>query len=356
MQNIIKQLNKLNKIQPSTQWKERTKKEFLARIASEERPSKFNRWAEFLYLTKSFFSGFNSFAKEPIGVLIMVFLLVGCGGVIKAKADSSMPGDLFYSLKRGSEKLQIALAVNQERKSDLRLEIINERIQELNNAVSINQDDRIKAALENFHRDFIPAEDDISPKMAKNIEDKTDDFHAVLNKTERRLAKKGTKTDIKKAIEAVDKVNFNALEIMAADNSNEEVAEKVGVKIDKAVKKAEEKGETGEEALVKLEEAKESLADNRLVAALIMVKESEEILENENNAAEDSEIAIDDCFDGICEVSATSSEEEILENENEILEDEVATTTGKVLGEEVAAEEEFATTTDEVATTTEKIE
>lgn len=352
MQNLIKQLNKLNKIQPSTQWKERTKKELLARIASEEHPLKFNRWAEFLYLTKSFFSGLGSLTREPIGVLIMVFLLVGCGGVMKVKADSSMPGDLFYSLKRGSEKLQIALVVNQEKKSDLRLEIINKRIQELNNAVSINQDDGIKAALENFHKDFIPAEENISPKIAKNIEDKTDDFQSILNKTEKKLAKKGTRTEIKKAIEAVDKINFNALEVMATDDSNEEVAEKVGVKIDEAVKKAEEKGEIGEEALVKLEEAKENLADNRLVAALIMVKESNEILDNNVENP-------DDCVDGICEIEideiSTTTDEIMIEDEILELDEEIATTTGKVLGEATTTEEIIDEIIDEIATTTDEI-
>ena len=354
MQNLIKQLNKLDKIQPSTQWKEKTKKELLARIANEESPIRFNRWAEFLYLTKSFFSDIHSFAREPIGTLIIVFLLVGGGGVMKVKADSSMPGDFLYALKRGSEKLQVALVVNQEKKSDLRLEIIDKRIQELNNAVSIERGDRIKLALENFHKDFTPVEENISPEHAKKIEDKTDDFHAVLNKTEKRLAKKGTRTDIKKAIAAVDKANFSALEVMAADSADKEVAEKVGVKIEQAVQKAEEKGELGEEALVKLEEAKENLADNRLVAALIMVKESEEILDSEDSAA-DNDIAEDDgCLDGICEITAATSSEIKVIKEDEG--DEVATTTGKVLGEEAAAtttEEEVATT---AATTTDEIE
>ncbi|MCK5459673.1 hypothetical protein KAI52_00995 [Candidatus Parcubacteria bacterium] len=348
MKNLIKQLNKLDKIQPSTQWKERTKKELLARIANEESPIKFNRWAEFLYLTKSFFSDIHSFAREPIGTLIIVFLLVGGGGVMKVKADSSMPGDFFYALKRGSEKLQIALVVNQEKKSDLRLEIIDKRIQELNNAVSVERDDRIKLALENFHKDFTTVEENISPEHAKKIEDKTDDFQVILNKTEKKLAKKGAKTDIKKAIAVVDKVNFSALEVMAADSADKEVAEKVGVKIEQAVQKAEEKGEIGEEALVKLDEAKESLADNRLVAALIMVKESAEILDSEDS---DSDSDITDCLGEICEIMATTS------SETEIIKEDAATTTGKVLGEEVVAEEEVATTTvEDIATTTEEIE
>ncbi|MEA2065349.1 MAG: DUF5667 domain-containing protein, partial [Patescibacteria group bacterium] len=333
MQNIIKQLNKLDKIQPSTQWKEKTKKELLARIANEESPRRFNRWAEFLYLTKSFFSDMASFAREPIGTLIIVFLLVCGGGVMKVKADSSMPGDFLYSLKRGSEKLQIALVVDQGKKSDLRLEMIDKRIQELNNAVSIERDDRIKLALENFHKDFTHVEKNVNPEAAKNIEDKTDDFHTVLNKTEKKLAKRGARTDIKKAIEVVDKANFSALEIMAADGEDAEVAEKVGVKIDKAVQKAEEKGESGEEALAKLEDAKENLAGNRLVAALIMVKESEDILDDniENT---------DDCEGDVCEIeidkAATTTDKTVITTEEE-LEQKATTTDGKVLREEVKA-------------------
>ncbi len=290
---LLQQLKSLNKIQPSTKWKETAREDILAQIVSEDSPRRLGKGAEFFYFLK--FSGgiFHDFIMRPAGTFILVLFLVLGGGVLKVKADSSLPGDWLYSLKRGGEKAQIALVFDENKKSELRLEMIEKRVKELNK-IALKENDnqeRIKKALENFHKDFVPIKENLSLaqkdsgnalKIAQKIEDKTSEMHFILNKTQNKVKNSTNKQDIKKVIDEVSKANLNALEIIVKKNDlqkKEEISQKIDEKIAEVSKEVVETGD--KEALIKLKEAKENLANMEFVAALQKVKESKEILNQE---------------------------------------------------------------------------
>ena len=347
MKDLTKQLKSLYKIQPSTEWKVLARKEILAKIVSENSPYKANRWAEFLYCIRFSTGFFHDFIVKPVGTMILALLLVSGGGILKVKADSSLPGDLLYALKRSGEKAQMVLVFNKDKKSELQLALVDERVKELNMILSKDdiRDKEIKQAFDNFHKDFTPVKENLAladnSDIAKKVEDKTNDFEFVLSKTQVKIVKNSRKNDINKVIAEINKVNFSALEVMAVEsdsNNNDAIAEKISNKIGEASEKAQD-SDVSEEILAKLDEAKEELSNCNFVMALQRIKESTEILNKIEETADqddkqttediDSASTTMDILEGDDTENATSSDK--LDIDLQIDEIEETTTTDSIL-------------------------
>lgn len=69
--------------------------------------------------------------KSPAVVLVGIMFFLLMGGVAKVKADSALPGDVFYSMKLGfNEKIKEAFAFSDEAKLNLYIELSEVRLQE----------------------------------------------------------------------------------------------------------------------------------------------------------------------------------------------------------------------------------
>lgn len=309
MKDLATQLKELNKIQPSTQWKDSSKQAILAKI-SESSPKKMSLLAEFLYFAKLSGNLFQSFVMKPVGTMALVAVLVLGGGVLKVTADNSLPGDLLYSLKTGGEKMQVALIFNEEKRVQARLKIINERINEINTIIANKEKDqeaKTIMALNNFHRDFLPVQEDLvsvsgsteAIRIARSVEDKTNEFGFILNKTQDKTGDLA-QSDIKKAIDDVNRANFRALEVLVVGGDDDsQIAKKIDTKIFEA-----EGSTTNGEALAKLDEARLELENLNFVVALQKIKESSQLVEDENNATS-SEDVIDEA--GVVKGESTST-------------------------------------------------
>ncbi len=303
----------LKKIQPSSEWKDFARQDILARISfsSENSPLEQNRWAEFSYLGRSYWQMAQNFFRQPIGTLLLVLLLVAGGGVLKVKTDSSLPGDWLYPLKRGTEKLQVALIFNPRQKSIVRLELADRRIQELNEVISSEEADpyRIKEAIDNFRADFTPLNQELAFSQASNlflvekVENKTQEFQQVLS----QVSQKGNPTvkkDAQKALQEVKQVKEKALVALKKDH-----------KQTSAVEEKEEKKEHLEKALAKLNKAQQALQEKNYYAALQNVRATDALLKmlscsstNATSSATSSKEAIKKVIkDRSCQASSTAS-------------------------------------------------
>ncbi len=296
MKDFTKQLNSLKEIQPSTKWKDSAREDILAQIMCEDSPQKLGLLVEFLYFIR--FSGrfFNDFIAKPVGTLALVLVLVFGGGVIKVKADSSLPGDLFYSLKRSGEKVHIAFMFDEEKKSDLRLSLMSERVRELNEVIykkDLEQSDKIKKAFENFHKDFTPVRESIASiddnsenrlSVAQKVEDKTSELSFILSNVKNKIEDEMA-GEVVMAINNVNMVNLGALEVIAGDtesNKSDVMARKIDNKIDEVVNMISDT-DASNEVFAKLDEAKEELVVGNFVAALQKVRESNEMISSDND-------------------------------------------------------------------------
>lgn len=355
MKDLTKQLKSLYKIQPSPEWKVLARKEILATIESENSPYKANRWAEFLYYFKFSTGFFNNFMAKPIGTFILALLLVLGGGILKVKADSSLPGDLLYALKRGGEKARMVFVFNKNEKSDLQLALVDERVKELNMILSKDdiRDKEIKQAFDNFHKDFIPVKENLSlannSEIAKKVEDKTNDFKFILSKTQKNVPE-NSKKDVKNVIAEINKVNLKALQVMAVGNNNQdnkEIAVKINDKIGELSKKAKN-SVISKKALAKLDKAKQDLSNCNFVMALQMIKESTEILdkkeETTNNNSVKETTDMNEASTTIDTTNTASTTMDILKGDNI----ENATSSDKNIDLQIDKKGEATTSTDNI--------
>ncbi|MEA2088276.1 MAG: DUF5667 domain-containing protein [Patescibacteria group bacterium] len=318
MKDLTKQLKSLYKIQPSTEWKVSARKDILAKINSENSPYEANRWAEFLYCIRFSTGFFHNFIMKPAGTMILALLLVSGGGILKVKADSSLPGDLLYALKRSGEKAQMVLVFNKDKKSELQLALVDERVKELNIILSKDdiRDNEMKQAFDNFHKDFTPVRENLADSnIAKKIEDRTSDFQYILAKAQKNVAK-NSKKDVNRVIAEINKVNFSALEAMAIEsdsNSNDTIAEKIHNKIGETSEKAKNSAVSAE-VLAKLDKAKDELSDCNFVMALQIVKESTEILNKTEETTDQSDEQITE------DIESASTTIDILEGDDNDIE------------------------------------
>ncbi|MBT4277220.1 hypothetical protein HOD96_00525 [Candidatus Falkowbacteria bacterium] len=328
--DLLQQLKSLNRIQPSTAWKSSAREDILAQVMSEDTPQKLGKGAEFFYFLKFSNGFFQDFIMRPVGTFALILILILGGGALKVKADGSLPGDLLYFLKRGGEKAQMAFIFDEDKKSDLQLELVDKRIRELNRiALAENNDnqEKMRKALENFHKDFTLVKENMhlaqndpekALKMAQKMEDKTSEMHFVLNKVQDKSSD-NAKNDIKEAMDEVSEANFSALEVIVEKDENKEIqgiAQKIDEKIEEASEEAEE---AGGEALAKLEEAKKELVNMQFVAALQKVKESKEIIDqaSSNEDIEGKEETSTSTIDIITEESQnTTTTDLFLNNDN----------------------------------------
>jgi len=268
----------LKKIQPSSEWKDFARQDILARISSssENSPLEQNRWAEFSYLGRSYWQMAQNFFRQPIGTLLLVLLLVTGGGILKVKADSSLPGDWLYPLKRGTERLQVALIFNPRQKSIARLELADRRIQELNEVISSEKANpyRIKEAIDNFRADFTPLNQELAFSQASNlflvekVENKAQEFQQILSQASQK-GNPSVKKDAQKALQEVKQAKEKALVALKKDQKDKATQKQKTGKI---------KAEHIEKALAKLNKAQQALQERNYYAALQNVRATDALL------------------------------------------------------------------------------
>ncbi len=150
---LIKDLEKLRNIKPRKDWVVLTKKEILG---ESEAPS-FN-----------FSGGFSSlFAryKAATAMLVVVGLLLGTFGF----AQTALPGDTLYVLKKATEKTRLALAPENER-PNLQLSYANEKLENLVRIAQTNQVNKISPTIDEYQNNLAQATESLSRVKKSDIE------------------------------------------------------------------------------------------------------------------------------------------------------------------------------------------
>lgn len=157
-------------------------------------------------MPRSFFATCKNFSKiflpgkmlklvvEPIGVMAMVFAAVFSTGILGVNASKgAVPGDMLYPVKRTSEKVQVGLTSQGEKKAKLHVEFAAERVKEVEK--------------------IIRQENDKESKKEK-VKIATDGLKEELTKAKEQLAvAKENPTDAKAVVEAAKEVDKQAEEL-----------------------------------------------------------------------------------------------------------------------------------------------
>ncbi|HCC22914.1 TPA: hypothetical protein DF272_01910 [Candidatus Falkowbacteria bacterium] len=156
MEKIFKQLEDLKNVKPREDWVRANREVLLAQISSQGpvRESSFFGILNFIRMLVP--AGFVNFLAKPFGVVtVAVLFVLGSGAFTVNASKSSIPGDILYSVKLTSEKVQVGLTVSENKKTALHVDFAEERINEIEQIAASTIDvtekrEKISIAADNF--------------------------------------------------------------------------------------------------------------------------------------------------------------------------------------------------------------
>lgn len=331
-QELINKLKTLKEIQPDTGWLKASRERLIEQTANQKVSSRQNETAEVFYFTRLIRQMSKDFVLRPIGTFAIMLILVLGGGVLKVKADSSLPGDFLYSLKKGGEKIQIILARHEEEKVKLQLEFTDRHLDELaqiaeqSNFSTSEKEQRLIESINIFQSDLAYLKDNLKSaeskgdaantiEVAKKVDEKVNLYQFVLNQTQRKVASKQIKAEVGKVINDINETDTKALTVIANKHqeaqdsiSSQEIALRIEGNIKKASDEIDQLSQTltnasgngkiteaknsSQKAQQILEQAKEDVANNEFIIAMEKIKTSKEIFNEAKGYASETTTAV----------------------------------------------------------------
>lgn len=242
--DLAKKLKQCQTGQPAAQWVARNREILLSQVRAQQgsRLDLFSKdGASFTWeAAKMFFPG--KIVYRVSAVLALIFVLILGSSVTTAWADRSLPGDILYSVKITTEKVQISLTPDKEAKTKLKVEFAGKRIQEAKqisqkNDQSVEQKAaNIKNSLENYKGSIKEVDSDLSdmaqqkddPKktveVASMVTNQVDGFSQTLKDSQEDLKSVVGQQDVfKEAVDVSDQVADKAVNIIVEKHQSGEV-------------------------------------------------------------------------------------------------------------------------------------
>ena len=201
MKELLSQLNKLQNIKPSSDWKKSNREILFNQISrgySSDEVRKFDIFKNIL--------PHNMFSRafQPVFAAVLIVLVVVGGGIASLNASrGTKPGDSLYIAKIISEKAQLVVTFDHKEKAKLGVEFASNRAREISEIIAESDKDRekkIEKLTENFKKEISAvkvrlekidmAKNDIAEESDQAKEVKDEDmqiFSANLEKTDQRM-------------------------------------------------------------------------------------------------------------------------------------------------------------------------
>ncbi|MDF1498587.1 MAG: hypothetical protein P1P85_04525 [Patescibacteria group bacterium] len=249
--DIIEKLSILKDIQPNESWVVNSRTKILA-----EAPISYDLGHN--VAEKSIFGiNFNSIFANKLAVSVSAFIFIIFGGFsVVSVSNSSLPGELLYSVKMAKEGATLAMTPEDE-KAKIEIQQIGKRLEELakisQNHSDIKQEEKVGKLLEEIETKNMKVDERItklvnngkkekSIQVAMIVSDQNEKYNEILEKSTENLTNSikervSEKTD--KAIASGEKVNLSSIlvivENMSEGNksviSDEEISSKLNDEI-----------------------------------------------------------------------------------------------------------------------------
>jgi hypothetical protein len=240
---LIRNIKKLGEIQPTTKWLNLTRYELISEISPQKQP----------FGTNGFF---NWLLHAQSMALIACLLLIFVGGpwlTVKA-SQSSLPGELLYSVKKIDEGFKNRITSDQNR-AYLQAEFATKRLEELDkiteNFLSLEEkSNKSKQVLGDFRNNLAGINqyvNAISKKEAVAVAKKTKEIKDELDKTKQEVSEE-TKINLIEAEKAIAEIDCKILSILTGDR--EENIEESATSTDKETLIWLEEGGTTTEEII----------------------------------------------------------------------------------------------------------
>ncbi len=180
---LIKQLNSLQKkIQPQNEWLASSREILLAQLKAQ---TSFD-FVESRGHGRQFMHNIFAFTYKPlVGMAVVCLLIFGSWIATVNATKNSLPGDFLYSLKLTTERMQVNLAIDEEKKTNLELEFAGRRLEEIKTVVAKaetepNQKENLDVTLKKFQESMVNLKTNLA-KLEIKDKDKAVEIASVLD-------------------------------------------------------------------------------------------------------------------------------------------------------------------------------
>lgn len=213
---LIKNLGKLGKDQPSRQWLALLRRNLVAQIDYDLTRERSERL--------SFLSGWLGRVQTAALAVSLFFIFIAGPWLTLKASEASLPGDLLYSVKKASEGVQKTVA-NSEEKPRLQVEFASRRLEELS---KISQGMANNSEKAEKSKEVIVSFKDNLANVSQQIKDisSKDNAVAVAQETKKlkenlAKAKDGAPAevegDIAEAEKSIERINEEILAVLTGD-------------------------------------------------------------------------------------------------------------------------------------------
>jgi len=287
--DLIKQLEIVKKVKPDQRWAGKNRVALMRVIKKDARqPTGWKRVVLSFKKNVGFFFDMLlprhliDTVGRPAMISLSGILILLSGASAVSRSQEALPSTLLYPLKVVSEKVQMSLTGDIEKKVELEMKFAGRRVEELNKLAAANQltpeqlgeqlnqtTIKLKENINTVNKHLAAlnteGEAKIALSVAKGLDEKANQYSVVLNSIANAVV---VKEEVAKAMTQVATVSDNALEVMVAKHkqvtdgiSNLEIAEKLNSKIASATNEIKIKDTDTSEQDKKQEEATQIFAD-----------------------------------------------------------------------------------------------
>jgi len=192
---LLRKIKGLKNISPEPNWLSSKRQDLINHIAEDEK--------EFRTLD-SFFGWFWYHRLQPGILAVCMLLIVGAGPLLTVKAaQSSLPGDFLYGIKKTTERVQMSIT-SEDNKAQIQVDFASRRLEEL---------EKITATTDETEEKTIKTKEVISD-LKENIAQAS---QSVKNTSKEQVALIAKKTQkIKEDLDKVkEEINEDAQEVVA---------------------------------------------------------------------------------------------------------------------------------------------
>jgi len=213
-QDLIKKIKQLKKIQPSQEWLDSTRLE-LASIAAPSNQE----------LSLNPFNWFRGFQLQPVALVSCLLLIFTAGPWLTLKASqTSLPGDVLYSVKRASEGIQTTVA-SDDSKAQLQVEFASRRLEELtkitgDSLTSEEKSERVKKVVDNLRDNLAEASvyaAQASKENAMVVAKKTKSIKEELAQNREDVSLE-VQNELAEAEKVIEEINHQVLTVLVKDS------------------------------------------------------------------------------------------------------------------------------------------
>ncbi|MDD4606715.1 MAG: DUF5667 domain-containing protein [Patescibacteria group bacterium] len=300
MKNIIKQLKKLQDIQPDQNWQKSLRNDIIMQakdLEPQEQGFFFFNWTREVFRDWEVLPHLVRVTASVMAILIVV--LSGSVFTVSASKDS-LPGDTFYSVKLASEKIQLSLA-QEEDKIELGLKFAGRRLDEANQLLT-KDPNRVSESLSAFEKNIQDAKLSLEKahqvanqtqdkvkivEVAKMASQEVENYEKTLNKflVEDETVSVAMNDEINQKIvsslDSTSQVNLKSLEILIANidenklnGDKQQILDKISQELVKLEAKNLDEKLNVLDVQQDLNTAKELIAEENLAGALEKVQQT----------------------------------------------------------------------------------